>query len=42
VTIRYKNEGPGTKYTGTQDMLIRRSVHILVVLLPVEEQYHNN
>jgi len=42
VTIRYKNVGPGTKYTGTQDMLIRRSVHRLVVLLPVEEQYHNN
>jgi hypothetical protein len=42
VAIRYKNVGPGTKYTGTQDMLIRRSVHRLVVLLPVEEQYQNN
>ena len=42
VAIRYKNVGPGTKYTGTQDMLIRRSVHRLVVLLPVEEQSQNN
>ena len=38
VTIRYKNVGPGTKYKGVQDTLIRRSAHRLVVLLPVEEQ----
>ncbi|CAC5382020.1 unnamed protein product [Mytilus coruscus] len=41
VTVRYKNIGPGTKYTGTQDLLIRRSAHRIVVLLPVEEQISN-
>ncbi|CAC5401371.1 unnamed protein product [Mytilus coruscus] len=41
VPVRYKNIGPGTKYTGTQDLLIRRSAHRIVVLLPVEEQISN-
>ncbi|CAC5368506.1 unnamed protein product [Mytilus coruscus] len=41
VTVRYKNIGPGTKYTGTQDLLIRKSAHRIVVLLPVEEQISN-
>lgn len=38
VIVRYKNPKPGVKYEGVPDMLIRRSVHKLVVLLPVEEQ----
>ena len=38
VTLRYKNQGPGGRYAGTQDTRIKRSVHRLVVLLPKEEQ----
>ncbi len=38
VTVRYKNPKPGMKYDGEPDMMVKRSVHKLVVLLPVEEQ----
>ena len=38
VTLRYKNQGPGAQYKGSQDTHIKRSVHRLVVLLPREEQ----
>ncbi len=38
VTIRYKNPKPGMKYEGEPDMMVKRSVHKLVVLLLVEEQ----
>ncbi|XP_068245361.1 uncharacterized protein [Palaemon carinicauda] len=37
VSIRYKIQRPG-KYKGQSDTVIKRSVHKLVVLLPVEEQ----
>ncbi|XP_062586321.1 uncharacterized protein LOC134247947 [Saccostrea cucullata] len=37
VTVRYKNVGPGAKYDGCTDTVIRRSVHRLVVILPVDE-----
>ncbi|XP_063615645.1 uncharacterized protein LOC134788746 [Penaeus indicus] len=38
VSIRYKVQKPGKEYKGQSDTIIRRSVHKLVVLLPVEEQ----
>lgn len=38
VTVRYKNPKPGMKYEGEPDVMVKRSVHKLVVLLPVEEQ----
>lgn len=38
VTLRYKVYKPGRQYKGQTDMLIKRSVHRLIVLLPVEEQ----
>lgn len=38
VTVRYKNPKPDMKYEGEPDMMVKRSVHKLVVLLPAEEQ----
>lgn len=38
VTVRYKLQRPGKEYKGQPGSMIRRSVHKLVVLLPVEEQ----
>ena len=38
VTLRYKNQSPGASYSGQQDTLIKRSIHKLVILLPLEEQ----
>ena len=37
VQLRYKLCKPGTHYTGKKDKTMNRSVHRLVVLLPVEE-----
>ena len=39
VTLRYKMGQPGSKYNGQKDILMERSVHNIVVILPVEEQY---
>ena len=38
VSIRYKNQGPDAEYRGTQDTVVRRSAHRLILILPVEEQ----
>lgn len=38
VSIRYKIQKPGKQYKGQCDTIIKRSVHKLVVLLPIEEQ----
>ena len=38
VTLRYKNQTTGARYSGQKDVLINRSIHKLVVLLPFEEQ----
>ncbi|KAK4304812.1 hypothetical protein Pmani_023247 [Petrolisthes manimaculis] len=38
VSLRYKIQKPGKRYNGQEDKVINRSVHRLVVLLPVEEQ----
>lgn len=38
VTLRYKSGQPGSKYKGQRDILIDRSVHNIVVILPIEEQ----
>lgn len=38
VTLRYKVTKSGAKYDGQQDVVVCRSVHNIVVLLPVEEQ----
>ncbi|XP_066941064.1 uncharacterized protein [Macrobrachium rosenbergii] len=38
VTLRYKVHKPGSQYKGQTDMLIKRSAHRLIVLLPVEER----
>ena len=37
VELRYKIQTPGTAYHGQDDIKIRRSVHRIVVILPVEE-----
>jgi hypothetical protein len=37
VTVRYKNIGPGAKYDGCTDTVICRSLHRLVVILPVDK-----
>ncbi|CAC5408835.1 unnamed protein product [Mytilus coruscus] len=42
VTVRYKNIGPGTKYTGTQDLLIRRSAHRIVVCFQLKNKLATN
>ena len=38
VSIRYKIKVPGNQYKGQQDIVVDRSAHRLVLLLPVEEQ----
>ena len=38
VTLRYKVHRPGGQYKGQPDVLIKRSAHRLIVLLPVEER----
>ena len=38
VTLRYKVYKPGQEYKDQTDMLIKQSVHRLIVLPPVEEQ----
>ena len=38
VAIRYKNRGPGAEYRGVKDTVIKRSVHRLVVLLPLKSK----
>ena len=38
VTIRYKLNKSGPKYHGQADSIVNRSVHSLVIILPVEEQ----
>ena len=40
VTLCYKHQSPNKGYTGVQDSKINRSVHRLVLLLPIEEQFH--
>jgi hypothetical protein len=37
VTVRYKNIGSGAQYDECTDTVIRRSVHRLVVIQPVDE-----
>lgn len=41
VTIRYKTQKTGDKYDGQVDILVNRSVHRLVVILPVDERTYN-
>lgn len=36
VTVQYKNIGPGANYVGCTGTLVRRSVHRLVVILPIK------
>ena len=38
MTLRYKNQTTGARYSGQKDVLINRSIHKLVVLLAFEEQ----
>ena len=38
VSLRYKLNKSGSKYTGQSDSFINRSVHGLVIILPIEEQ----
>ena len=38
VQIRYKMQGEEFDYEGQQDMKVYRSVHKLVLILPLEEQ----
>lgn len=38
VVVRYKNQQSGSKYEGTSDVKIRRFIHRLAVILPVEDQ----
>lgn len=38
VKLRYKQQGPDGTYKGLQDTYVTRSVHRLVMILPVEEQ----
>ena len=42
VTLRYKNQTTGARYSGQKDVLINRSIHKSVVLLPFEEQTQKN
>ena len=37
VTVRYKNTKEGIQYKGQNDVYVNKSVHRLVVLLPIEE-----
>ena len=38
IQIRYKIQGENGEYEGQQDMKVNRSVHKLVLILPLEEQ----
>ena len=38
VSIRYKSQSIGNQYKGQQDIIVKRSAHRLVLLLPVNEQ----
>ena len=38
VTVKYKNNNSGRTYDGSVDVTIKRSVHNLVLILPIEEQ----
>ena len=38
VTIRYKLNKSGKSYKGQKDSTVNRSVHNLVIILPIEEQ----
>ena len=38
VTIRYKLNKSGTTYHGQNDSIVNRSVHSLVIVIPIEEQ----
>ena len=38
VTIRYKLNKSGTTYHGQNDSIVNRSVHSLVIIIPIEEQ----
>ena len=38
VTIRYKLIKPGINYKGEADSTVNRSVHSLLIVLPIEEQ----
>ena len=38
VVLRYKNHVDGTSYNGSKDLYIKRSVHRLVVVVPVDER----
>ena len=37
VTLRHKPQKPGNNYVGQRDVCIKRSVHRLIVLLPIED-----
>ena len=37
-TLRYKIGQPGASYKGVKDRIMERSVHRLVILIPVEER----
>ena len=38
IVLRYKNHVDGTSYNGSKDLYIKRSVHRLVVVVPVDER----
>ena len=38
VTVRYKFNKPGHEYKGQSDITVNRSVHSLIIILPIEEQ----
>ena len=38
VELRYKSQGDNVEYKGTKDVNIKRSVHRLVLIVPVEER----
>ena len=38
VTIKYKNLNDDKFYTGGKDVILKRSVHKLVLVLPIEER----
>ena len=42
VTLHYKNQTISARYSGQKDILINRSIHKLVVLLPFQEQTQKN
>ena len=42
VKVRYKNQGQTGGYEGSKDIVVNRSVHRLVLILPVEEKYKSS